>query len=63
MMLKIMTERQFREKLREAQEKVYEEQRINRRFEEVHEQFDRLYKRICILEDKLSLPEAEKVIK
>lgn len=63
MMLKIMTEKQFQEKLREEREKVYEEVRINRRFEEVHEQFDRLYKRICILEDKLSLPKAEKVIK
>lgn len=64
MMLKIMTERQFQEKLREAQEKVYAEERINRRFEEVHELIDRLFKRVCILEDRLSPPEklVEKVI-
>lgn len=64
MMLKIMTEKQFQEKLREAQEKVYAEERINRRFEEVHEQIERLFKRVCILEDRLSPPEkvVEKVI-
>lgn len=64
MMLKIMTEKQFQEKLREEREKVYEQERINRLFNEVHEQIDRLFKRVCILEDRLSPPEnvVEKVI-
>lgn len=64
MMLKIMTEKQFQEKLREEREKVYEQERINRLFNEVHERIDRLFKRVCILEDRLSPPEkvVEKVI-
>ena len=64
MMLKIMTEKQLREKLSEEREKVYEQERINQMFNEVHEQIDRLFKRVCILEDRLSPPEkvVEKVI-
>ena len=57
MMLKIMTEKQLREKLSEEREKVYEQERINQMFHEVHEQIDRLFKRVCILEDRLSPPE------
>lgn len=64
MMLKIMTEKQFQEKLGEEREKIYEQERINQMFNEVHEQIDRLYKRVCILEDRLSPPTktTEKVI-
>lgn len=59
-MLRIMTEKRFQEKLKEAQEKVYEEERLNKRFNEIYEQFDRLYKRICTLENKL-LPQSKEI--
>ena len=48
----------------EEREKVYEQERINRMLNEVREQIDILFKRVCILEERLSPPEkvVEKVI-
>lgn len=48
------TRKNIEEIRRQAYEETFRQQSIDRRFDEIRDNVDRLYKRICVLEAKLN---------
>jgi len=48
------TRKNIEEIRRQAYEETFRQQSIDRRFDEIRDNIERLYERICVLEDKLN---------